>query len=235
MIKLLAGFHNPLSELFDDLGKAPNAFREVTGELFKGPLYIIALVVVLGLILGFAYMRKTKITTRALTQTALCVALSIILNLLVVYKMPQGGSVTVGAMIPLFLIALAHGPALGILAGFLFGLIDMLLGGYIVHPLQMLLDYPLAFMCMGLIGFLAQRYALGAVIALSGQLLFSTLSGVIFFSEYAGAMNPWLYSFTYNGTFILANGVISLILLKVLPIKRLVRIMNNAGGELKYW
>ena len=60
--------------------------------------------------------------------------------------MPQGGSITCGAMLPLLFIAYRYGPGIGCLTGFLYGLINILQDPFILHPLQVLFDYPLPYM-----------------------------------------------------------------------------------------
>lgn len=220
-------FLNPLTEASKKIDKVPKKLGGLA-EAFSGNyLYVISLFVVLALIFIVLRMRKVKFTTRMMVQIGVVLALSIVLDMLRIYRMPQGGSITPGSMVPLFLLALAYGPDVGMMTGFLFGLLDLLLGGSVVHPLQMFLDYPLAFLCMGFIGFFRKNYYLGAVVATLGQLLCSTLSGVIFFSEYAGSMNPWLYSVTYNATFMGVNLLVNLLVLTLLPVPRLVRTLNS--------
>ena len=50
------------------------------------------------------------------------------------------------------LIAFAYGPEVGFLAGFAYGILNLLLNPYILHPVQVLFDYPLPFMALGLWG-----------------------------------------------------------------------------------
>ena len=80
-------------------------------------------------------------------------ALATILDMFKLTKLPNGGSVTLGAMVPIILMALLYGPEVGFLTGFLYGLIKLILGPYILHPLQVLFDYPLPFMALGLAGY----------------------------------------------------------------------------------
>ena len=98
-----------------------------------------------------------------------------------------------------------------------------LIGGWLVTPFQVLLDYILGYTMLGIAGFAgikaSDRYAIknplkrfanaGVVKAIIFTVLSyivrwfcSVLSGVIFYSEYAGDMNPWIYSMVYNGSFL---------------------------------
>jgi len=86
------------------------------------------------------------------------------------------------------------------------------LGGYIVHPIQVLLDYPIAFGCLGLAGAFRERAPfLGVVVGMTGRFLSHFVSGVIYFADYAPeGMSPIIYSAIYNGTYILPELAISL-------------------------
>ena len=99
-------------------------------------------------------MSGTHSQTRVLAEGAVIVALTIVLRDLLppIYRLPQGGSVSAAGMVPLIWFALRRGPRAGIEAGTVYGLVNMTLGGYIVDPVQALLDYPIAFAALGLAG-----------------------------------------------------------------------------------
>lgn len=150
--------------------------------------------------------------TKVLVEGALCVALSVVLSHVKFFRMPQGGSITL-EMAPLLYFSYNRGFKKGFLAGGISGVLQILTGGYIVHPVQALLDYPLAFAAMGVAGFfkgLKWDFALGAALASGLRLACHVLSGAVFFSHYAPAMqNPWVYSLVYNATFIAPQAAIS--------------------------
>lgn len=155
-----------------------------------------------------------------LVETAVLVALAVVLTRFTLFRMPQGGSVTFGGMIPILLVGLRHGPRWGVMAGVVLGLIDLILGGYVVHPAQMLLDYPIAYGALGLAGLARGKNPTlaGAMSALAvlGRFVAHVLAGVIFFAEYAGDQNVWLYSAVYNGSFLLPELLISAVILALL-------------------
>ena len=147
--------------------------------------------------------------TRVLVEGALCVALSVVLSHLVFLRMPQGGSITL-EMAPLLYFSYRHGFKKGVLAGGLSGLLQMFLGGYVVHPLQAMLDYPLAFAAMGVAGLFARKLVAGTFAACALRLLCHVLTGVVFFSRYAPELqNPWIYSLVYNSTYIVPSTALS--------------------------
>lgn len=148
---------------------------------------------------------------RILVESALCAALSVVLSYFKLFRMPQGGSITL-EMAPLLFLAYRRGFKWGIGAGAMSGLIQLLFGGYVVHPAQAILDYPLAFGCVGIAGLFGKRTVLGTIVAGFARLLCHVLSGVIFFAEYAPeGQSPWIYSTVYNATFIIPALILSAI------------------------
>ena len=141
--------------------------------------------------------------TKVLVEGALCVALSVVFSGLKLFSMPQGGSITL-EMAPLLYYSYKYGFRWGVTAGTLSGILQMI-GGYMVHPLQAVLDYPAAFACMGIAGLFrqdAKGVILGTILAAAGRLACHVLSGVIFFSSYAPkGQNVWIYSTVYNAAF----------------------------------
>ena len=180
-------------------------------------------------------MEKSK-RIKALTEGGVMIALATILSIIKVYEAPFGGSVTAGSMIPIIIIALRWGTMRGIFVGVVYGIIQSIIDPYIVHPLQFLLDYPIAFGLLGLAGifkhFIAKKslspkveyllVSVGVFIAMLGRLISHILSGVVFFSEYAGELNPWVYSLLYNGSYLGIELIITILIVLLLwkPIKR---------------
>ena len=195
--------------------------KEALDTLLREPLTLAALVIVLALIIFVMITRKVKLTPLLMAQISISVAICAVLNAFPMFRMPQGGSVTLASTLPIVIMAFAYGPEVGMLTGFLFGVVNLFLGPYIIHPLQTLLDYPLPFMLVGASGYFRNRY-LGSIIGQVLRLFMHVLSGVIFFSSYAPVgqqegIGLWLYSFGYNGSFVAAELVILLVIITVIP------------------
>jgi thiamine transporter len=151
-----------------------------------------------------------EINTRVLAEVAVSVALAYVLNLIIVYQLPQGGSITLGSMVPILLLALRRGPETGVFAGVVFGLVQLFLGGYWFTLIQVILDYPMAFGCLGLAGFFKKNPNVGVTVAVLGRFLCHFVSGVVFFGDYAPPeLGPVVYSIIYNGSYMLPELVIS--------------------------
>jgi thiamine transporter len=158
--------------------------------------------------------------TRVLTEAAIAVALSFVLGLFVLFKMPFGGSVSL-EMIPLILLSLRQGWKVGVVAGATYGLLDLAIDPYVVHPVQLLLDYPLAFGVLGLAGLFkptVRGAVLGATVAVLARFFCHFLSGVVFFASNAAGtgLNPYVYSAAYNAAYLAPSLVIAIVVVVVL-------------------
>ena len=187
-----------------------------------------ALVGVLFLILFALYSRKIKLTTKMLINISLMLAMAVVLQYLRLYHFPQGGAVTLGGMIPLLLISFRYGAGVGALTGFVFGFMNLIQDPFILHPVQVLFDYPLPFMAMGLAGIFPRKIFLSALLAFAGRFICHFISGVVFFASYApDGMSPVIYSLTANATYLVPELIITCLILKFLPVQRLLDAMKQ--------
>ena len=195
-------------------------------EILAQPTVILALMGVLAMIFGMIRIRREKMDTSVLINSALLLALAVVLEQLRILHMPQGGSVTAGAMVPLLLIACRFGVGTGVLAGFAYGMINMLQEPFILHPVQVLFDYPLPFMAMGLAGISRQHIYWGTGLAFLARFVCHFISGVVFFGSYAPeGMSPVWYSLVFNITYLVPEMLICCLIFKVLPVKKLTEHM----------
>lgn len=166
--------------------------------------------------------------TRRLVFAALMIACTLVLEQLRIFHMPQGGSVTLGGMVPLLLLAYREGPAVGMLGGGIYGLLNLLQDPFVVHPVQVLFDYPLPYMCMGLAAALPRHRVLSTALAFAARFLCHIFSGVVFFASYAPAgMDPLRYSLVLNATYLLPDFLICCLILKLLPVKRIFAALRS--------
>lgn len=160
---------------------------------------------------------KDRQYTRMLIEGGVMVGLAYVLNLIKLFEMPQGGSVTAGSMIPILIFAYRWGAQSGVLAGVVFGLMQLFMGGYVATPIQAALDYPIAFGLLGLAGLFTKEREVpfvGAFFGITLAMLLRTIahviSGVVFFAEYTPeGMNPIVYSLVYNGSYMGVEALIS--------------------------
>ncbi|MCR5090243.1 MAG: energy-coupled thiamine transporter ThiT [Oscillospiraceae bacterium] len=185
-------------------------------------------------------MNRSRLTLRALTEGAVFVALAQILSYIKLFELPQGGSVTV-AMLPIFIYCARWGFGPGILASFVYSVLQLLLDGAYAWGWQSMLgDYIVAFTVLGLAGlFHNQRYGLfiGTLVGSLARFLVHYLVGVLVWGEYMPESffgmtmtTPWFYSFLYNGSYMLIDMVLCLVVGALLfkPLEKYLR-----GQDLK--
>jgi len=170
-------------------------------------------------------MISLNIDRKILAELIVFVALASVLYLIKPFSLPQGGAITAGSMIPILLFSIRRGCKYGLLSGIIFGLIVSVLDPYFFHPVQWLLDYPIAFGLLGLAGITRKYYVLGIGLAMFGRLISHFLSGIIFFASYAPeGMSPIIYSIIYNGSFLSIEFVISAVILYALFKRKIFKI-----------
>ncbi|MBQ7065060.1 MAG: energy-coupled thiamine transporter ThiT [Firmicutes bacterium] len=200
-------------------------FENWYGQLTAAAAAVLLILIGIGLTKAFSKDSPHK-TAKMLVFSAMAVAIAVVLSMLKIIRMPQGGSITLFSMFVITLIGYFYGPAQGILCGMSYGMIQLLIDPYIISPVQMLVDYPLAFAMLGLSGFFRNRsdgLITGYAVSCFGRLIMSVLSGVIFFSEYAGEMNPWAYSIGYNIAYIGGEALLTVVVFMVVtPVRNMV-------------
>lgn len=186
------------------------------------------LAVVFFLILTGFYFRKIHFTTHMLVNISLMLALSIILHQLRLYRMPQGGSITCGSMVPLLLISYRYGFLSGCMAGFIYGIFNIMQDPYLLHPIQVLFDYPLPYMALALAALWPSHRYLSTALAFFGRFLCHVISGVVFFASYAPAgTSPLVYSLIFNATYLIPECLICFLIIRILPIDRFIKAMDK--------
>ena len=210
------------------------AFKDF-GE-FPAWAWIVLAVLLVGGVIAYRSLKgghKTVWNTKMMAMGAVCIALSSVLSMIKIWKMPQGGSITAASMLPLMLFSYVYGMGPGCLVGALYGVLQFIIEPYFLSLPQMLLDYPIAFGMMGLAGLFSKMdnenlgLTVGVVLASVGRFVAAVLSGVIFFAEYAGDQNPWVYSIVYNGSYMLPECIICVILCLAVGLRLARQLKKN--------
>jgi putative proton-coupled thiamine transporter YuaJ len=181
-----------------------------------------------------------------LTEGALITALALVLSFV-----PHSTGVSsiefMYGLIPMAIFALRRGLKAGLMAGFVWGILDLVLRGFsnggFLNPLQGIVEYPLAFGVVGLIGLGSVQVkqaiengknAIGLILLYSSIGFFAKyfchfIAGGIYWGTYAPkGMNPWIYSLVINGGSFIANMIMLLVLVVVLNrvFKQLIIVKN---------
>ena len=191
-------------------------------------IYLLCFLAVFALTGSLFFVKKESITPKILSQTALVIAMTMILTQIHLFAMPQGGEIQLGSMIPLILLAACYGSRICLMAGLVCGTVAFIMNPYFFHPVQVLLDYPFPYMAMASVALFNNRIILGTMVAYSLKFLFHFTSGVVFFASYAPeGTSPIIYSLLYNASVVIPDLIICCIIIHLLPVDRIMVAMNN--------
>lgn len=158
---------------------------------------------------AFLFNKDSENNTKYITYAGVCIATSYALSFVKFLQMPQGGSVTLASMLPLMLFAYKFGTKKGVLAGFVYGLLQLIQNPVIYHPLQVFMDYMVAFSALGLTGMFRKfnflkdndvaKFALGAFVAGTLRYLCHVVTGIFVFYTWAQeGYTAVAWGFVYN-------------------------------------
>lgn len=153
-----------------------------------------------------------------MVEIAIFAGIGLILDKLTFTIWAQGGSISL-VMVPIVLMAIRWGLAAGLTTGFLIGVLQIAFGAHVYHWVQGLLDYGIAFTGVGLAAVIRKPLlqassnghtrkmvfyiVLGTILGGSIRFAAHLIAGVVFFAEYAGDQNVWLYSIIYNCSYMI--------------------------------
>ena len=184
---------------------------------------------------------------RILVECAILLALSFALSF-IGFEMPMGGKVTPASMLPLFLVAIHLGVSSTLITASLYSLLQIwqayLAGNVFVYcqdgmtlTLCVIFDYVLPFSLPFIITALFAKLwkrteresfiYIGMIIGLLLRFVCHFISGILIWGQWAEDMSPALYSFLYNGAFMLPELIITVaiafFLLRHNEIKKILR------------
>lgn len=212
-------------------------YSQESGEYFLKPagyglVVVTLLVILLGLhLLGGKTLPTRQLKTRQMVTCAGAMALALVASFIKFASLPFGGSITLFSMLFICLTGYIYGVKAGIMTGVAYGILQFIVEPYIYAPVQFLLDYPVAFGCLGLSGlFHNRKYGLisGYVTGVLGRYLCHVISGYVFFASYAPeGMNPLLYTLGYNATYIVPEMVVTVVILYLPPVIEAISQMKR--------
>ena len=145
--------------------------------------------------------RKTKLSVKQLAFCAVAVALATILSNIKLFHFPTGGSITLLSMLVAVFPGYWFGLGAGILTGVSYGVLQLIIDPYVLFPMQLVVDYFLAFGALGLSGLFCNAkngLVKGYITGVLGRFVFAVISGWIFFGSYAWeGWNGFTYSLVY--------------------------------------
>lgn len=184
---------------------------------------VVSAVVILAVlvVLWFVGDKRKLNDTRSIVYGAVAMALAFVLSYARLFKLPNGGSITFASLLPLMIYCCMFGTRRGLIVCSLYGVLQALQDPYIIHPMQFLLDYPLAFGLVGVSGIFMEKgvfkekkilaFLLGGVVAVLLRYICHVCSGAFAFATYTDFKAALAYSLGYNATYVFADMAISLV------------------------
>ena len=182
------------------------AIVDVTGEvlMYLFTAVLVAVIAVLALLFG----KKVATTTKSIVYASVTIAMSFALSYIRFLELPQGGSITFASLLPLMVYSYMFGIRKGVVAGIIYGFLQFIQAPWFYHPIQFLLDYPIAFGAIGLTAILKEKkifsknapvqFALGALLGVTLRYLSHVISGVFVFGSSDPNYGAVAWSFLYN-------------------------------------
>ncbi len=211
--------------------------------LDNGMYYLTGALVLVVAVLLFFFGKDngTASPSKSLSFAGICISLSFALSYVKLFSLPQGGSVTLASMLPLIIYSYVFGARKGVFAGVIYGLLQCLQSPQIYQPMQVLIDYPLAFGVIGLSGLVKDfkfikgdlpKFLVGAVIACVLRYLCHFLSGYYVFSSWAMEGYSALgWSFVYNLYIIVELAIILFVGIFLFSSKSMTKEFNSINPE----
>ena len=185
---------------------------------------------------------KKKLNIRALTETAILTAMTVILSFIKIVPLPLGGAITLCSMLPLCVLSIRRGLKWGLAGGLVYAVIKLMLGiGEVISwgltPAALIgcifFDYLFAYTPIGLAGIFRHhgRWGMlaGSAFALFLRFLSHLLSGTLIFDAWTpeGWGSPFLYSVAYNGAYMLPELILTGIAVYIMARKTRILAPKN--------
>lgn len=202
-----------------------------------GYVFFVAAAILL-LVVAFVLLKKSntsiQMTTKQIIYCSVAIALAYVCSYIKLFSMPFGGTVTLFSMLFIVLIANWNGAKIGILAGLAYGILQFLQEPYVLNFVQVCCDYILAFAALGIAGlFRNKKHGLlkGYIAGILARGAFHSIGGYLFWMSYMPENFPKsltaVYPIVYNYSFILAEGVLTIILLSIPAVTKALNQIKN--------
>ncbi|MBR4758885.1 MAG: energy-coupled thiamine transporter ThiT [Lachnospiraceae bacterium] len=173
-----------------------------------------------------------KISARQLAFCGSALALAFVVSSVPFLKihLPMGGAVTLFSMFLICFIGYLYGIRIGLLTAFAYSLLQFWDGAsYVLSPFQACCDYILAFTALGIAGLWMGKkngMMIGYIVGCLIRGLFHSIGGYLYWMDYMPETFPQslaaIYPLVYNYSFILAEMVLTLIVINLPPVKKAI-------------
>ena len=181
------------------------------------------------------WQKNTRLSTKRLAFCGVALALGFVLSY-IKFEMPYGGSVTAFSMFCICIVGYFYGIKAGLLSAFAYSILQFFQSGssYMLSPLQVCCDYFFAFTALGITGFFykkGNKFIPAYLLAIAARGLFHTIGGYLYWMDYMPDNFPKsltvLYPFIYNYSYILLEGLITVVLLKIPAVGKMFKKLEE--------
>lgn len=193
---------------------------------------ILAVILTIGIfIISVKTLSGFKFNAKSMAIIAIMAAITLLLNMIKLVPFPQGGGFSLLSILPIMILSIIFGVREGLLCSIVVAFLLAIFKPPI-FPLQLPLDYFGSMMAIAFTPMFGTKkkisLTLGATVAGLLSIMFSVLSGVIFFGQFAPeGMNVWKYSIGYNFLGYGIEVLLSIVVLNLLPMKNLKKILKR--------
>ncbi|MCD7820359.1 MAG: energy-coupled thiamine transporter ThiT [Lachnospiraceae bacterium] len=203
--------------------------------------YVLCAIAAVALVLVASFLHERadsskKMSTKQLVFCAMAMALAFITSYIRLFNLPYGGSVTLLSMLFICLIGNWYGVKVGIMTGLAYGILQFLQEPYVLSFFQVCCDYVLAFAGLGLAGvFYKSKNGLlkGYILGILVRGAFHSLGGYLYWMDYMPENFPQalasLYPIIYNYSYILLEGVITIIVISLPPVAKALQMVKQTA------
>lgn len=185
-------------------------------------------------------MNRTN-KTQALAESAVMIALSVVLSFIKFSKLPYGGEVTLASMLPVMLVGVKDGPKWGFASAFVYSLIQLLMSvgeisawglSALVLIVCVFFDYIFAYSVLGVASLFGGKSrwnaVLGVSVAIALRFVCHFISGITIWATWAdGFRSVMLYSLSYNGAYMLPELILTFIIMVILvQVPQMRKVLN---------
>ena len=200
----------------------------------------IAIIVVLVAIFG---KKEDNERARSIAYAAICLSLSFALSYIKFFSWPLGGgSVTFASLLSLMLYSYMFGIRKGVAAAVVYGMLQFIQSPQVYEPMQVMLDYPIAFGGIGLAGIgrnlkflrgnITAEFCFGAVLAGLMRYMGHVISGYYVFYSYSSYDNYLVNSLVVNTIVLVDLAIViaaGILVLRSAQMRRVLRGMSIAA------
>ena len=198
----------------------------------------VAILFAVGYLLATVWLcRGIRLTARDLCLGGIVCAMTLVLATIRI-PLPTGSNITCGSWIPLMLLALLYDYRLSMLSGWVCGILAMILipGWQAVHWAQIFVQQLVCFSCLGYAGVFGSdkrwKAICGMALAVAIRCFGHVISGVIFYSQNAwDGWGAWGYSLAFNLSSRLPEGILSILIVSVLPLTLMRRAIARREAK----